>query len=191
MFGFFFFGEIGNQLISKLIDRAVPDPTLDDDNQSDSDEYEYEVIEEIEEVEVDTDELEHADDEPEINTKSHSKHLTISEGRNSVRILLKKYLLNKTIAFPVETITAHNIGDSIKKSQETHFVKKDGSTEQVKVNRALTSQEESILLPLIQGLIAAGEKSPTKDSKSPNSVNGAQKTTNVERKTKSMLDYKV
>lgn len=60
----------------------VPDPTLDDDNQSDSDEYEYEVIEEIEEVEVDTDELTHEDDddEPEINTKSHSKHLTISEG---------------------------------------------------------------------------------------------------------------
>lgn len=60
----------------------VPDPTLDDDNQSDSDEYEYEVIEEIEEVEVDTDELSHADDEPEINTKSHSQHLTISEGKS-------------------------------------------------------------------------------------------------------------
>lgn len=67
----------------KLIDelRLVPDTTLDDDNQSDSDEYEYEVIEEIEEVEVDTDELSHADDEPEINTKSHSQHLTISEGK--------------------------------------------------------------------------------------------------------------
>lgn len=60
---------------------AVPDPTLDDDNQSDSDEYEYEVIEEIEEVEVDSDELTHEDDEPEINTKSHSKYLTISEGK--------------------------------------------------------------------------------------------------------------
>lgn len=58
----------------------VPDPTLDDDNQSDSDEYEYEVIEEIEEVEMDTDELAHADDEPEINSTSHSQHLTISEG---------------------------------------------------------------------------------------------------------------
>lgn len=87
----------------------------------------------------------------------------------------------------METITSHDISDSIKKSKETQVVKTDGSTEQLKVNRALTSQEESILLPLIQGLIAAGEKSPTKDSRSPNSANDARKTANVERQTKSML----
>lgn len=63
-----------------LIDTfiAVSDPTVDDDNQSDSDEYEYEVVEEIEEVDVDTDELAHT--ECDVNTKSHSKHLIISEG---------------------------------------------------------------------------------------------------------------
>lgn len=86
--------------------------------------------------------------------------------------------------FLVGTITSHDINDSIKKSQETQVVKTDGTTEQLKVNRTLTTQEESILLPLIQGLIAAGEKSPTKDSKSSNSAN-AQNTTNVERQTKS------
>lgn len=89
----------------------------------------------------------------------------------------------------METITSHDISDSIKKSNETHVVKTDGSTEQLKVNRALTSQEESILLPLIQGLIAAGEKSPTKESRSPHSANDAQKTANVERQTKSMLNH--
>lgn len=48
---------------------------------------------------------------------------------------------------------------------ETHILKSDGTTEKMKpkkgkeansnVGRALTSQEESILLPLIQGLLAA------------------------------------
>lgn len=81
--------KLAINLCLKLIGRAVPDPTLDDDNQSDSDEYEYEVIEEIEEVEVETDEV--SDDETEINTKSHSKNLTISEG-NSRKLLLPKIL---------------------------------------------------------------------------------------------------
>lgn len=50
----------------------------------------------------------------------------------------------------VETIKSTN-----KKPQETHIVKSDGSTEKTKGGRTLTSQEESILLPLIQGLLAA------------------------------------
>lgn len=62
--------------------------------------------------------------------------------------------------FIVETITPKD--EKVKK--ETLILKSDGTTEKLekdkkksKVGRTLTSQEESILLPLIQGLLAANE----------------------------------
>lgn len=58
--------------------------------------------------------------------------------------------------FVVETVTPHDVAESRKVASQTHVLKPDGSTETLKVGRTLTSQEESILLPLIQGLIEAG-----------------------------------
>lgn len=76
--------------------------------------------------------------------------------------------------YKVETIIPLDVNQNKKTANETHVVKSDGTTEKLKVNRVLTSQEESILFPLIQGLIQAGggtistdqlTKKPTKNEK--------------------------
>lgn len=80
----------------------------------------------------------------------------------------------------METITRINAEESKKTSSETHILKSDGTTEKAKIGRALTSQEESILLPLIQGLIAAGngnssaDKTKESDKKSVDSSDNAK-----------------
>lgn len=72
----------------------------------------------------------------------------------------------------VETITPKD--ENVKR--ETLILKSDGTTEKLekekkkaKVGRALTSQEESILLPLLQGLLASnGATEKCKKSKHEN-----------------------
>lgn len=129
-------------ILTKTVESR--DPTLDDDNKSDSDEYEYE------EFEIEYDELV-SDAEP--------LRVTISEGfiLHSSKFFL--YLIIINLYFLVETITPKD--ENVK--QKTLILKSDGTTEKLekekkksKAGRMLTSQEESILLPLIQGLLASG-----------------------------------
>lgn len=128
-------------ILTKLVESR--DPTLDDDNKSDSDEYEYEEIEiEYEELVSDVEPL----------------RVTISEGFLHLPQFFS-YLIIINWDFLVETITPKD--ENVK--QKTLILKSDGTTEKLekerkksKVGRMLTSQEESILLPLIQGLLASG-----------------------------------
>lgn len=71
----------------------------------------------------------------------------------------------------METITPKD--ENVK--QKTLILKSDGTTEKLekekkksKVGRMLTSQEESILLPLIQSLLASGSNETSEKSKHEN-----------------------
>lgn len=128
-------------ILTKTVESR--DPTLDDDNKSDSDEDEYE------EIEIECEEIV-SDAEP--------VRVTISEGFFSFTKFLL-YLIIIYWNFLVETITPKE--ENVK--QKTLILKSDGTTEKLekekkksKAGRMLTSQEESILLPLIQGLLASG-----------------------------------
>lgn len=99
----------------------------------------------------------------------------------------------------METITPKD--EKVKK--ETLIVKSDGTTEKLekekrkaKQNRALTSQEESILLPLLQGLLSSSgdqskkfkhENTPFTEKEATSTKNSTSDT-NVNETIKSMYN---
>lgn len=103
----------------------------------------------------------------------------------------------------MENITAKD--ENMK--QETLLLKSDGTAEKIeqkkksKVGRMLTSQEESILLPLIQGLLASGsnetsEKSKHENTPFPEGENASPKNGDADdtcqgAATKSMYTYAI
>ncbi|XP_031625586.1 uncharacterized protein LOC116342206 [Contarinia nasturtii] len=181
------------------------DATIDDDNKSDSEyEYEYEEIE----VEVDDDYEEETGSKvmiSEVETivpkeeKKPQETLVLKSDGTTQKLIQKSKISRTSVSQDKQVKTIVNQERQMKQEKKTKVEKvekmdmvndaeKQELSDKPRLGRALTSQEESILLPLLQGLLAAnGNDSPKAKPENSSSQNKEPSTSNKNSRSNSLV----